>query len=126
MTIAPSALRGTSDSAYSADVLAQAVTRPAAIQSQPITYIFFNLDEVEFIEAAVARLIPADDRWPGALEVGVTNYIDKQMGGAWGAGERLYRSGPWQVEIKKRSCAGTDSCSGQIEQRRSREACLER
>ena len=24
------------------------------------------------------------------------NYIDKQLGGAWGAGERLYRSGPWQ------------------------------
>jgi gluconate 2-dehydrogenase gamma chain len=97
VTIAPSVLPGTSDSAYSADALAQAVARPAAIQSQPITYIFFNLDEVEFIEAAVARLIPADDRWPGALEVGVTNYIDKQMGGAWGAGERLYRSGPWQA-----------------------------
>jgi len=25
-----------------------------------------------------------------------SNYIDKQLGGAWGAGERLYRSGPWQ------------------------------
>lgn len=23
------------------------------------------------------------------------NYIDKQLAGAWGAGERLYRSGPW-------------------------------
>ena len=22
-------------------------------------------------------------------------YIDKQLGGAWGAGERLYRAGPW-------------------------------
>jgi gluconate 2-dehydrogenase gamma chain len=97
VTIAPSVLPGTSDSAYSADALGQAVTRPAAIHSQPITYIFFNLDEVELIEAAVARLIPADDRWPGALEVGVTNYMDKQMGGAWGAGERLYRSGPWQA-----------------------------
>src|SRR5260370_36328393 len=46
--------------------------------------------------AAVARLIPADDRWPGAVEAGVPNFIDKQLGGAWGAGERLYRSGPWQ------------------------------
>jgi len=26
----------------------------------------------------------------------VPNYIDKQLAGAWGAGERLYRSGPWQ------------------------------
>jgi gluconate 2-dehydrogenase gamma chain len=41
-------------------------------------------------------LIPADDLGPGALGAGVTNYLDKQLGGAWGAGERLYRSGPWQ------------------------------
>jgi gluconate 2-dehydrogenase gamma chain len=60
------------------------------------TYLFLNDMEVSFIEAAVARLIPADDRWPGALEAGVPNYIDKQLGGAWGAGERLYRSGPWE------------------------------
>src|SRR6201998_1158044 len=60
------------------------------------TYVFFNSEEAAFIEAAVARLIPADEEWPGALEACVPNYIDKQLGGAWGAGERLYRSGPWQ------------------------------
>src|SRR5208337_3840775 len=49
-----------------------------------------------FIECAVARLIPKDDQWPGALNAGVPNYIDKQLAGAWGAGERLYRSGPWR------------------------------
>jgi gluconate 2-dehydrogenase gamma chain len=60
------------------------------------TYVFFNSEEAAFTEAAVARLIPADDQWPGALEAGVSNYMDKQLAGAWGAGERLYRSGPWQ------------------------------
>ncbi len=35
-------------------------------------------------------------QWPGALEAGVPNYIDKQLAGAWGTGERLYRSGPWR------------------------------
>jgi gluconate 2-dehydrogenase gamma chain len=69
---------------------------PQRAPEQP-TYIFFNADEAVFIEAALARLIPADDRWPGALEAGVANYIDKQLAGAWGAGERLYRSGPWQA-----------------------------
>jgi gluconate 2-dehydrogenase gamma chain len=64
--------------------------------SQSTTYLFFNTEEAAFINAAVARLIPADDTWPGALEAGVANYLDKQLGGAWGAGERLYRSGPWQ------------------------------
>jgi len=60
------------------------------------TYVFFNSEEAAFIEAAVARLIPADEEWPGALEACAPNYIDKQLAGAWGAGERLYRSRPWQ------------------------------
>jgi gluconate 2-dehydrogenase gamma chain len=72
---------------------ADTVTRPPQQQS---TYLFFNADEGAFIEAAVARLIPKDDQWGGALEAGVPYYIDKQLAGAWGAGERLYRSGPWQ------------------------------
>jgi gluconate 2-dehydrogenase gamma chain len=63
------------------------------------SYTFFRPDEARFIEAAVARLIPADANGPGALEAGVPNYIDKQLGGAWGAGERLYRSGPWQPGV---------------------------
>jgi gluconate 2-dehydrogenase gamma chain len=64
--------------------------------AQPTTYLFFNAEEVAFVESAVARLIPADDQWPGALEAGVPNFIDKELNGAWGAGERLYRNGPWQ------------------------------
>ncbi len=71
--------------------------RPALpSQPQATTYLFLNTEEAAFIESAVARLIPADDTWPGGLEAGVPNYIDKQLSGAWGAGERLYRSGPWQ------------------------------
>ncbi len=63
-------------------------------------YIFLNKYEAAFIEAAVARLIPADEKWGGAIEAGVPNYIDKQLGGTWGAGQRLYRSGPWSQGIK--------------------------
>lgn len=59
-------------------------------------YTFFKPEEANFIEAAVARLIPADELGPGAVEAGVPSYLDKQLGGAWGAGERLYRSGPWR------------------------------
>src|SRR5262249_17613314 len=83
------------------EVAAQEPRRPSTATDvsgvQPTTYLFFNPEEAAFIEAAVARLIPADDKWPGALEAGVPNYIDKQLNGAWGAGERLSRSGPWQA-----------------------------
>src|SRR5689334_12379218 len=58
-------------------------------------YVFLNPVEAAFIEAAVARLIPSDDTGPGAIEAGVPNYIDRQLGGAWGAGERLYRGAPF-------------------------------
>jgi gluconate 2-dehydrogenase gamma chain len=68
-----------------------------AAQAPATTYLFFNAAEVLFVEAACERLIPADASGPGALAAGVPNYIDKQLNGAWGAGERLYRSGPWQT-----------------------------
>jgi gluconate 2-dehydrogenase gamma chain len=82
---------------------AQAV-RPAPATAAPAPqasvaaerFSFFNVAEREFIEAAVERLIPPDEVGPSAIEAGVPSYLDKQLGGAWGAGERLYRSGPWQ------------------------------
>jgi gluconate 2-dehydrogenase gamma chain len=69
-----------------------AATTPSAAPA----YTFLNPQEARFVEAAVARLIPLDERGPGAIEAGVPNFIDKQLGGAWGAGERLYRAGPWK------------------------------
>jgi gluconate 2-dehydrogenase gamma chain len=72
---------------------AQAAANAAAASA---AYIFFRPDEARFVEAATERLIPADGNGPGARAAGVPNYIDRQLGGAWGAGERLYRSGPWQ------------------------------
>jgi gluconate 2-dehydrogenase gamma chain len=69
---------------------------PKAAQPAKTVYLFFNAAEASFIEPACERLIPADESGPGALAAGVPNYLDRQLGGAWGAGERLYRSGPWQ------------------------------
>jgi gluconate 2-dehydrogenase gamma chain len=86
-----------------AATLMSAASPPAAAKvarvAEPVktTYLFFNAEEVLFIEAACERLIPADESGPGALSAGVPNYLDKQLGGAWGAGERLYRSGPWRA-----------------------------
>ena len=78
---------------------AGAPAHAASADTGPATtgYRFFNAQEAAFIEAAVARLIPQDDLGPGALQAGVPQYMDLQLGGAWGAGERLYRSGPWQA-----------------------------
>ena len=45
------------------------------------TYVFFTPVEAAFVEAAVARLIPADKLGPGALEADVSYYIDQQLAG---------------------------------------------
>jgi len=58
------------------------------------TLVFFNSEEAKFVEAAIDRLIPADD-WAGAKEAGVLHYIDRQLAGAYGVGARMYLAGPW-------------------------------
>jgi gluconate 2-dehydrogenase gamma chain len=58
-------------------------------------YRFFNDIEAKFIEAAVDTVIPHDAVGPGALEVGVAQFLDNQLSGAYGQGARLYLSGPF-------------------------------
>ncbi|HWE45726.1 MAG TPA: gluconate 2-dehydrogenase subunit 3 family protein [Caulobacteraceae bacterium] len=58
-------------------------------------YNFFSQAEAAFIEAACARMIPKDDLGPGAVEAGVPIFLDRQLGGEFGAGARWYMNGPW-------------------------------
>src|SRR3954462_14816007 len=51
--------------------------------------------EVRFLDAAVARLIPADELGPGAREARVTVFIDRQLCTPYGVFARAYRMGPW-------------------------------
>lgn len=64
------------------------------------TLKFFTSDEAAFIDAAVARLIPADDLGPGAKEAGVTVFLDRQLAGPYGHAETWYMSGPWHDGTK--------------------------
>jgi len=68
-----------------------------ALDSVPLDHAwrFFNGDEARAAEAAVARIIPADDAGPGATEAGVAMFIDLQLAGAWGDGAQLYRHPPF-------------------------------
>jgi len=67
---------------------------PSRGSAAPV-YEFFTRPEAAFVEAAVARLIPADELGPGALEAGVPYFIDRQLAGSWGSHARNYRLGPW-------------------------------
>ncbi len=56
---------------------------------------FLTAAEAAFLSAAVARLIPADDLGPGALEAGAVVFIDRQLAGEYGRASRWYMQGPW-------------------------------
>lgn len=62
---------------------------------------FFNDVEWAFINAAVARLIPADERGPGALEAGVPEFIDRQMNTPYATGAIWYMQGPFNPDVPK-------------------------
>ncbi|HEY2863880.1 MAG TPA: gluconate 2-dehydrogenase subunit 3 family protein [Casimicrobiaceae bacterium] len=63
---------------------------------RPGSFSYFTQPEIAFIDAAVSRLIPADDLGPGAKEAGVTFFIDQQMAGPFGRGETWYMLGPFK------------------------------
>jgi gluconate 2-dehydrogenase gamma chain len=56
---------------------------------------FFTAAERRCVDALVARLIPADELGPGAREAGVVDFIDDQLAGPFGRGERWYMMGPF-------------------------------
>src|SRR5207302_1093779 len=64
-------------------------------RGSPQAYLYLTRPEVAFVEAAVARLIPADELGPGAKEAGVAYFIDRQLFGGWGTMAKMYRQGPW-------------------------------
>ncbi len=56
---------------------------------------FFTAAERRCIEAMVERLIPSDERGPGARDANVIGFIDNQLAGFYGRGERWYMAGPF-------------------------------
>jgi gluconate 2-dehydrogenase gamma chain len=70
-----------------------AADNPTPISAGP--YEFFSTQEAAWIDAAVSRLIPQDAHGPGAKELGVTVFLDRQLAGAYGRADRWYMAGPW-------------------------------
>jgi gluconate 2-dehydrogenase gamma chain len=56
---------------------------------------FFTATERACVRAISARLIPSDETGPGADEADVVTFIDRQLAGFYGRGERWYMKGPF-------------------------------
>jgi gluconate 2-dehydrogenase gamma chain len=69
-------------------------TPPVALPA-PSGYTFFTAPEAAFVEAAADRFIPADELTQGGSALGIATFVDRQLAGAWGSGDRMYMQGPW-------------------------------
>ena len=78
----------------------------AAAQSPAGVFETLTADEGATLQAVVARLIPADERGPGALEAGAATYIDRALAGPLGASHRAYRDGLEALDRHARSARG--------------------
>lgn len=85
--------------AASAAAPAAAAPGAAAPAAKPYAPLFFNDAEWKFLQAAVDRLIPADDNGPGALVACVPEFIDRQMDTAYAHGKLWYMQGPFHPEV---------------------------
>ena len=65
--------------------------------TDPSTYspTYFSAAEWVFINAAVGRLIPAEEGGPGGVQAGVPEFIDRQMELPYGHGAYFYMKGPF-------------------------------
>lgn len=65
-----------------------------------------NTSESRALEAIVARLIPADENGPGALEAGAARYIDRSLSNALAGPLETYRAGLAALDSYAREVAG--------------------
>jgi gluconate 2-dehydrogenase gamma chain len=101
-TLLKAALLGPAAAAVSLEALKAAI--PSAHAAFAPAYAapsrrYLTASEHGFVEAAVARIIPADDLGPGAKEAGVADFIDRQLAGPYGRAEGWYMQGPWRQGI---------------------------
>jgi gluconate 2-dehydrogenase gamma chain len=62
---------------------------------RPGPWEFFTFDEAATIEALVERLIPHDEKSISGKEAGCGVFIDRQLAGSYGSGNRLYLRPPF-------------------------------
>jgi len=67
-----------------------------AEKSRDSGYLSLGTREAACVEALVNMMCPADSLTPNGVDCGLHIYIDRQLAGAWGRGDRLYRQGPWR------------------------------
>jgi gluconate 2-dehydrogenase gamma chain len=62
-----------------------------------------DIDQARLVQAMAARVFPSDEFGPGAVELGVVYFIDRQLAGlsnGWGEGANWYMKGPFVTRFE--------------------------
>jgi gluconate 2-dehydrogenase gamma chain len=91
---------------------AAALPLPAPIRARAQSaaaesFIALTSSEAETVRAIIARLIPADENGPGALEARADRYIDRGLAGALKTSRPAYTTGLAAVNAQAQSLKGT-------------------
>ena len=62
---------------------------------QEARMFFSRREDFDILSAATERIFPENDNGPGAIELGVPYFIDKQLAGSWGMNSKDYMRGPF-------------------------------
>jgi gluconate 2-dehydrogenase gamma chain len=74
---------------------AQSAGAPSA-SAPALGYESLGPDEASFVEAMVNVMCPADTLTPNGVDCGLAVFMDRQLAGGFGTGDRLYMRGPWK------------------------------
>lgn len=88
-----------------------------AMDFQEALQFFTRSEDFAVLQAATEQIFPKDENGPGAIELGVPYYIDKQLAGQWGVNARDYRLGPFVPKTKP---------SERVEEKRGEQSILDR
>jgi gluconate 2-dehydrogenase gamma chain len=81
--------------AKAADAPVGVQSRDSSAPAQAQGWLTLTMDEVSFFSAVADSMIPADELSASGTDCGIPVFIDRQLAGAWGAGARMYRAGPF-------------------------------
>lgn len=93
-----SLLGGLFTNQFSTDKGTKPATDENRAQLQEARTFFSRKEDFETLAAVTERIFPEDDQGPGAIELGVPYFIDKQLTGAWGINHDDYTKGPFEPQ----------------------------
>lgn len=82
------------------------------VNLQEARMFFSRREDFEILSAATERIFPKNDNGPGAIELGIPYFIDKQLAGSWGNNAKEYMRGPFIQNLQAQDQSRSQDSQG--------------